>query len=335
MPEEHNTTNAEASPAPPQASRSSRFRDFGLGLAGLISSIVIPVLGFTYASRDKEREVSKGFVEIATKILESKPTEENKPLREWAVALINNYSDVKLPEATKRALISAEPIFTVPAGPGAISRSMLQQILDDGHLLGVDMASFHAREADFPALKQRGVQFVYIKATQGANSTDVKAADFAARARQSGLKVGLYHFFTGADAAAQLANFSSRLSDIPWDLPPVIDCEEEPLSKAVPTDYVSRVESLATGLQERFGVKPIIYTGRNFADAHLDERLSKYPLFVASYNQTKPRLPKWWTGYVLWQVGNQVSDDPVLSKLDVVAFKGSPADLAALSAGKK
>jgi hypothetical protein len=108
---------------------------------------------------------------------------------------------------------------------GAISKSGLQQILDDGHLLGLDMSA-HSPDADFPALKERGVTFAYHKATEGAAFIDTKAAERAMRARQTGLKVGLYHFFSsGSDAAAQFANFSARLTAIPWDLPPVIDCE--------------------------------------------------------------------------------------------------------------
>src|SRR5262249_7905059 len=100
-------------------------------------------------------------------------------------------------------------------------------------------------------------------------------------------------------------------------------------------DYASRVEDLATKLEERFGVRPVIYTGRSFAEEHLDQRISKYPLFIASSKQKKPMIPKWWTDYVFWQPSIQVSDDPVLRQYDVIAFKGNLSDLAALSAGKK
>ena len=45
-----------------QTSSAERFRNIALGLAGVISSVLIPLLGLYYTSRDKEREVSKGFV---------------------------------------------------------------------------------------------------------------------------------------------------------------------------------------------------------------------------------------------------------------------------------
>lgn len=219
---------------------------------------------------------------------------------------------------------------------GSISKSALQQILDEGYLLGVDMSSFNAG-VSLAALKERGVKFAFLKATQGAGYVSPTAANQATRARENGLKIGLYHFFTlGTDADAQFANFSSQLTAIPWDLPPVIDCEDDPTGavRAPTPDYASRVASLARKLEERFGVRPIIYTSQPFGQKYLDQQISKYPLFIASYKQTKPAIPNWWTDYAFWQVAFQVSDDPVLGRLDVVAFKGGEKELIALSAGK-
>src|ERR1700730_12784077 len=102
-------TGPEAEPKP-LLSSSERFRNISLGIAGVISSVLIPILGLYYTSRDKDREVSKGFVELATKILSDNPTESNKPLREWAVSLIDNYSAVSLPEKARTSLLNKQPI---------------------------------------------------------------------------------------------------------------------------------------------------------------------------------------------------------------------------------
>jgi lysozyme len=128
---------------------------------------------------------------------------------------------------------------------------------------------------------------------------------------------------------------TGRANSPQWDLPPVIDCEPYG-SGSVPPDYATRLEDLATKLEERFGVRPIIYIARFFAEEYLDQGISKYPLFIASYNKPKkPGIPKWWTDYVFWQAADRVSDDPLLSGYDVIAFKGGPSELAALSTGKK
>jgi GH25 family lysozyme M1 (1,4-beta-N-acetylmuramidase) len=308
-------------------SPSEHFRNVALGLAGVISSILIPLLGFYFTGRDKQREVSKDFVEIAIKILSDNPTKENKPLRQWAISLINSYSTIQLTRDATNSLLTDQPIFTAPAGTGNISPDALQKLQDSGFVLGVDLSHFDS--PDFSLLKQRGVKFAFIKASQGPSFVDAKAAAFAAAAKQNGILVGLYHYFTGDPTDAQFANFERQLTSIPWDLPPVIDCEV-PL---VPTDYASRVIQFATQLSSRFGVKPIIHTGA-LANAHLDQRASDYPLWVAQYVTGQPRqqptLPRWWTSYAFWQVGTGVSGDPVLGAYDIDVFKGTATDLAAL-----
>src|SRR5262249_28354981 len=110
-----------------KVSASERFRNIALGMAGVISSILIPALGLYYTSRDKEREVSRGFVEIATKILSDKPTNENRPLREWAIALIDHYSAIGLPPDASDALLTDQPIFERPTQVN-ISRNRLQEL---------------------------------------------------------------------------------------------------------------------------------------------------------------------------------------------------------------
>jgi|SRR5215472_781595 len=318
-------------------SHSERFRNVALGLAGVLSSILIPLLGFYFTEHDKQREVAKDFVEIAIKILSEKPSEDNKPLRQWAISLINSYSTIPLTGDASKSLLNNQPFFTVTGG--SISPETSQRLEESGFVLGVDAS--HVNAGDFALLKQRGVKFVFIKSSQGASFVDPKATTFAASARQNGVLVGLYHFFTGDPVDAQFANFAKQLTSIPWDLPPVIDCENLPARLGpMPTDYASRVLQFATRLSEQFGAKPIIYTGASFANSHLDETVSGYPLFITQWRKDfapgqQPTLPNWWKGYAFWNVGEGVTGDAVLSVYDIDVFKGSSADLAALSKGKK
>ena len=313
-----------------RTSGSERFRNIALGIAGVISSVLIPLIGLYYTSRDKEREVSKGFVEIATKILSDKPTDENKPLREWAIALIDNYSAVRLSDDARNALLNKQPIFEAPGVIGGISKIKLQELQTSGLTLGVTI-SHHKSTVDFPMLKEHGVKFAFIKASQGSSFVDPKAIEYASEARKTGIAVGLYHFFLpDADVQMQFKNFADRLTAIPWELPPTIDCEEFP-GASIPSDYAARVKLFADALQQRFGVKPVIYAGSSFATQHLDERESQYPLFIAQFGgRATPTVPKWWKDYLFWHLAEGVNDDPLLRGYDIVAFKGQSADLAAL-----
>jgi GH25 family lysozyme M1 (1,4-beta-N-acetylmuramidase) len=319
---------------PPTTSRSERFRNVMLGLAGAITAVVIPVLGIYYTSSDKEREVSKDFVEISTKILSDKPSDDNRPLREWAIAVLDKYSPVPLSVSTKALLLNSQPIYSNPATiAGAISQKSLQNLEEGGLTLGIFLSHFNSAP-DFAALKAHQIEFAYIKLSQGTSFIDAKAGEYVMQARAAGLKVGVYHFFIADDDAdAQFAHFQSALQGVQWDLPPMMDCEEQAGHKA-PADYAARVASFAEKVVETYHVKPLIYAGSAFANASLDQSVAKYPLFIANFGAAtrgNPTLPKWWTSYLFWHVAPGVADDPVLRTYDIIAFKGSAAGLASLA----
>jgi GH25 family lysozyme M1 (1,4-beta-N-acetylmuramidase) len=321
-------------PSPAAATKSETFKNLALGVAGVISSVVIPLLGFTYASKDKEREVSKDFVEIATKILSESPSPENKPLREWAIDLINSYSTVKLSDDARNALLNKQPIFQPTAVGLSITKNVLVQVANAGHLLGISI--YHGSpKPDFQALKRRGIQFVFIKATQGVSPVDPTAKERAEEARANGIKVGLYHFFDYGDVQAQFQNFDKALKDIPFDLPPVVDCEYAPGGDQLPADYAARVADFASKLEQSHKRKIIIYAGAPFADAHLGPQEANQYLFIADFrassrSASKPVLPKWWTDYQFWDLAESVSDDDLLRGYEVVGFKGNIEQLNAL-----
>jgi hypothetical protein len=165
-----------------------------LGIAGIISSVLIPLLGLYYTSRDKEREVAQGFVEVATKILSDKPTDDNKPLREWAISLIDNYSAVPLPAEARNALLNNQQIFVGPNAAFATSRAGLRELEDQGLTVGISVSHFNG-SINFSMVAERGIRFAFIKASQGESFVDAEAPKSATAAHQAGLKVGLYHFF--------------------------------------------------------------------------------------------------------------------------------------------
>ncbi len=69
------------------------------------------------------REVGQGYVELAISILQEDPKAgpNVEGLREWAVDVVNTYSEVKLPDATQRALlIRPLPAIELRLGPAGI-----------------------------------------------------------------------------------------------------------------------------------------------------------------------------------------------------------------------
>jgi GH25 family lysozyme M1 (1,4-beta-N-acetylmuramidase) len=315
-------------PPPKKASLSETFKNVGLGLAGLVSTVVIPVVGLHYTNKQKEEEVSKDLIKISVDVLSAEAREDSQPLRRWAIDTINFYAEVKLPPDAEDYLLE-QPITPVPGG---ISPKVLDELSSEGFTLGVAL-SRHNAGVDFSALRQRKVNFAFIRVSQGEDSKDSAAETHIVKAAESGMKIGLYHFFTpSGDLSKQYANFSTELKNKSWQLAPVIDAEDMP-SQSVDDKYADRLFEFANDIERDFGIKPIIYTTRVFADAHMDERFSKFPLFIARFTMTsegKPSLPKWWQSYVFWHFTDRVSD-PFLKSLDVVAFSGAPEELKSVS----
>lgn len=90
---------------------------------------------------------------------------------------------------------------------------------------GIDVSHHQGRIA-WAELPAQGVDFAYIKATEGGNHRDSAFADNWAGARNAGIARGAYHFFTlcrpGAD---QAANFIATVPLEPDALPPAVDLE--------------------------------------------------------------------------------------------------------------
>ena len=84
-------------------------------LSKIIAAILIPItvayLGNQVATANKQRESETKFVELATAILTKEPTAnqstDSKSLRRWAVAVIDKFSGVPMPQETAEALVKS------------------------------------------------------------------------------------------------------------------------------------------------------------------------------------------------------------------------------------
>ena len=126
---------------------------------------------------------------------------------------------------------------------------------------GIDVS--HHNKVNWEKIKQNdAIKFCYIKATEGKSFRDPMCHKHAESARKSGLHVGLYHYFrTDVTAETQFENFKRIYDNVPTDLIPVIDVEEDG-NNFSDTELVNeRLEDLIDLFEENFGCKPIIYTG--------------------------------------------------------------------------
>ena len=126
---------------------------------------------------------------------------------------------------------------------------------------GVDL-SYYQGNIDWDVLASQGVDFCFIKATEGIDHNDSQFAQNWETAQSAQIYVGAYHFFRFEDSGrAQAENFIQTVPVTENTLPPVIDVElYESLGGVMPdTDTAKEnIREMLELLEEHYGVKPIL-----------------------------------------------------------------------------
>lgn len=175
-------------------------------------------------------------------------------------------------------------------------------------LLGIDV-SHHNGVLNWKKIKEAGVDFAYIKCTEGKSFFDPMFIKNVLGARSVGIPIGAYHFFhPDMDAKKQAEFFWSKIRDLNLDLIPVCDWEDH--DKAGESKQVTQIEIFLKRLEELSGKVPMIYTGKWYIDQvdakdpkkPLPQWLARYPLWLSDYSPKTVAVPKPWTKYALLQV---------------------------------
>ncbi len=95
---------------------------------------------------------------------------------------------------------------------------------------GIDLSRFQTA-VDWATARANGVNFAYIKATEGGDLFDPMFKDHWRNADAAGVKRGAYHFFYHCRPADEQARwFIKHVPRTPGALPPVLDMEWTPTS---------------------------------------------------------------------------------------------------------
>lgn len=189
-------------------------------------------------------------------------------------------------------LAGSRPAAPEPATEAAAA---VHEILGEG----IDVSG-HAGEVDWHALRAAGHTFAFVKATEGVDLADPAFEAWWPAMEEAGLIRGAYHFYvTEDDPEEQAAFFISHAELGPGDLAPVVDVEL--IGHGTQPGLADRLRRFLSILEERYGVKPIIYTSPKFWDQHLGEGFGEHPLWVAEYGVAEPAIPAGWNDWHLWQ----------------------------------
>ncbi len=164
---------------------------------------------------------------------------------------------------------------------------------------GIDVSHYNG-SVDWQKVKAAGYSFGIAKASEGMDFTDPMFTANWSNMKAAGIARGAYHFYvTEDDPKKQAEFFISIVSLQTGDLIPVVDIET--LGQGTESRLTDRFKQFLDILQKHYGVKPIIYTDRNFWDTNLNDQFGSYPLWIAEYGVEKPELPNGWKNWTLWQ----------------------------------
>lgn len=129
---------------------------------------------------------------------------------------------------------------------------------------GIDV-SHHQGKIDWPTVvNDGGVEFAYIKATEGVNHIDKNFKKNKQGARDAGIPVGFYHFFRAdKPGEKQFKNFQENIG-MDFDLIPVLDLEDMGGKIKDKKKYQAEVQAFIDSFFDFYGYYPIVYGSHPF-----------------------------------------------------------------------
>ncbi|MDX6298915.1 MAG: hypothetical protein QOF53_129 [Nocardioidaceae bacterium] len=199
---------------------------------------------------------------------------------------------------------------------------------------GIDI-SHHQGTVSWSKVSSVGVTFAFMKATEGSTYADPTLKGNWAGAEQQGIYRSAYHFArpTVGSAVTQAKYFVSKAGTFSdkGDLPPVLDLEASGTLGV--TALRSWVSDWLTTVERLTGRTPIIYVSPSFWESQMGNSTAfhHYPLWVANYGVSSPRVPGGWSTWTFWQRTSTGRVSGIAGNVDMNKFNGSAAQLAKLA----
>ena len=198
---------------------------------------------------------------------------------------------------------------------------------------GVDV-SYYQGNVDWAAAKADGVEFAFVRISDGLGTIDTKFEQNWAGTKSAGILRGAYQFFRpNQDALAQADLFLDKLGTLEAnDLPPVIDVEAA--GGLGPAAVAAQVGIWIDRVKAATGMTPIIYTGFYFwRDSVGAAEFPGSPLWHAQYSSAEcPNIPPPWTDWAIWQFTASGRVAGIAGDVDTNRFNGTREQLLALTA---
>ena len=166
---------------------------------------------------------------------------------------------------------------------------------------GIDVSAYQGI-IDFKQVKDAGIDFVYIKASEGENIVDEYFLRNYEQARENGLNIGFYHYVdarTTEEAIAEAEHFANTIAGTVPTCKLAMDFESFGNLSNSEINEISKV--FLSRAQELTNKEMVIYSDTYSATTVFSQELAnEYPLWVAQYYVDNPSdNGKWqtWEGF--------------------------------------
>jgi lysozyme len=180
---------------------------------------------------------------------------------------------------------------------------------------GIDVSHYQGR-IDWRALPAQGVDFAYIKASEGGDLRDDAFAANWAGARRAGIARGAYHYFTLCrSGAAQAANFIAAVPADADALPMAIDLEDMgPCPRPIaPADFRTELAAFIALIEAHYHRPVRLYLTEEFDRTYAISAHFGRPLWLRSIFWQPDFGARPWT---MWQGSNFRRLDGIQGRVD-------------------
>jgi len=229
------------------------------------------------------RKIYKGYKKRA--LLKQSVSPETVTVRkEAATNFLKNYK-VLLGVVIGQTLviIGLVALLLTYSSPSA-ERMENPSISSSEYLFGIDVSHYQGginwiemRTSHHP------IEYVFIRATMGIDGKDLRFKENWANANHNNYIRGAYHYYRpNENSTQQFENYAKSVTLIPGDFIPILDIEKE--SRFGMENLRAGVLNWLKLAEEKYGVKPMVYTGLQFYRDNLKGHIDDYPLWIAAYS---------------------------------------------------
>lgn len=193
---------------------------------------------------------------------------------------------------------------------------------------GIDAARFQG-QMNWKKVRQQGVRFAWLKATEGGDLLDPEFKANWRAAKRARVPVGAYHFYYFCtDPDTQAKWFIKNVPRLRGGMPPVLDLEWNPFSPTCtlrpPAAEVRRVANRFIKIVERhYQTRVVVYTAPDFWVRNDVARLKRDFWLRSTAKHVEQRYGL--RGWRFWQYTATGILDGIEKEVDLNCFNGSEA----------